>query len=176
MARRRPAARDDELRRVFQDHVGAVYAHFVYSVDASTAEDLTSATFEKVLRSWKRYDSTKASERTWIISIARNTLIDYFRRASHRNATSIDEHPALLESLSDDIDFVGRKLDADELRWWLSVLGDREREILALRYGADLSAADIAGIVGLSAGNVHQVLSRSLRKLRETAERTSGQP
>jgi RNA polymerase sigma-70 factor (ECF subfamily) len=158
--------RDDELRRVFTEHVGAVYALFAYSVDAATAEDLTSATFEKVLRSWRRYDAAKAAERTWILAIARNTMIDHFRRQSHRDAASTDEHPGLLEQLATE-DFTQRHLDADELRSLLSILGDREREIIALRYGADLPANDIAHLLGLTSANVHQIISRSLRKLRE---------
>lgn len=169
MAGRGSAARNQELQRLFLDHVEAVYASFAYSVDAATAEDLTSATFEKVLRAWKRYDASKAGERTWILAIARNTLIDHYRRASHRDAASLDEHPAFLETLADSTDFLSRSLDADELRSWLSILGDREREILGLRYGADLAAADIADVVGLSAANVHQILSRSLRRLRDHA-------
>ena len=160
----------DELRRVFTEHVGAVYALFAYSVDAATAEDLTSATFEKVIRSWRRYDAAKSAERTWILAIARNTMIDHFRRQSHRDATSTDEHPGLLDQLSAGDDFTQRHLDADELRSLLRVLGDREREILALRYGADLPANDIAELLGLSSANVHQIISRSLRRLRESAQ------
>ena len=155
---------------MFREHVGAVYAVFAYSVDAATAEDLTSATFEKVIRSWRRYDPAKAGERTWIIAIARNTMIDHFRRQSHRDASSLDEHPGLLDHLAAGDDFTQRHLDADELRSLLAVLGEREREVLALRYAADLPAADIAELLGLSAANVHQIISRSLRRLRASAE------
>ena len=170
MARRRSAARDDELRRVFRDHVEAVYAHFAYSVDAATAEDLTSATFEKVLRSWKRYDASKASERTWILSHCPQHADRPLppgvapRRRVARRASSVPR-----DASPDSTDFVGRTLDADELRSWLSVLGDREREILGLRYGADLAGGRHRGVVGLSAANVHQILSRSLRRLRDHA-------
>jgi RNA polymerase sigma-70 factor (ECF subfamily) len=173
MPRRRTAEHDDVLRRVFREHVDAVYALFAYNVDAATAEDLTSATFEKVIRAWRRYDPAKASERTWILAIARNTMLDHFRRSAHRTALSTDEHPRLLETVTEDEDFTERRLAADELRSWLSVLGDRDREVLALRYAADLPAADIGRLVGLSTANVHQILSRSLRKLRLHA---SGEP
>jgi RNA polymerase sigma-70 factor (ECF subfamily) len=46
------------------------------------------------------------------------------------------------------------------------VLGDREREIIALRFGADLPASEIATLTGLTLANVQQILSRSLRRLR----------
>jgi RNA polymerase sigma-70 factor (ECF subfamily) len=168
--RGRAPERDAELRRVFDDHAPAVYAVFAYSVDASTAEDLTSATFEKVIRNWRRYDAAKASERTWILAIARNTLVDHFRRQSHRDAASIDEHPVLIETLATGDDFAQRHLDTDELRSWLAFLSDREREILALRYGADLPAADIAALLELTSDNVHQIISRALRRLRKEVQ------
>jgi RNA polymerase sigma factor (sigma-70 family) len=162
--------RQDELSRVFREHVSAVYAFFAYSLRPAAAEDLTSATFERVLRSWRKYDPSRGSERAWILAIARNQLVDHYRRQSHRDAVSTDEHPGLLETLSAEDPF-SRALDADELRGWLGVLGERERQIVALRYGADLPANDIAEIVGTSSANVHQILSRSLKRLREAAER-----
>ena len=168
---RRRHEHDDELRRVYREHVDAVYAFFAYAVPRAHAEDLASATFEKVIRSWSSYDPAKAGERTWILAIARNLLTDHHRRQSHRNAVSLDEHPALLDVLAGP-ETIERRLDRDEVRSWLALLGEREQEILALRYGADLPAGDIAEMTGLSVSNVHQILSRSLRRLREQAERT----
>ncbi len=167
MLRRRDNA--DELSRVYREHVDAVYAFFGYSLREAAAEDLTSATFERVLRSWRKYDPARGSERAWILAIARNQLVDHYRRQSHRDALSTDEHPGLIETLGSGEEPLERVLSADELRRWLGVLGERERQIVALRYAADLPANDIAEIVGLSSANVHQILSRSLRRLREAA-------
>ena len=165
MKRGRDAA---ELERVYAEHLDAVYAFFAYSVDAATAEDLAAATFERVIRAWKRYDASKAGERTWILSIARNLLTDHYRRGKHRQAVSLDEHAGLLDVVAvDDGDWEQRTLDQAELRSWLAVLGEREREVVALRYAGDLSAEEIATLLGLSAANVHQIVSRTLRKLRE---------
>ena len=158
-----------EIGRLYRAHVGPVFAFFAYSVSHSVAEDLTSATFERVLRFWRRYNPERASERTWILAIARNLLTDHYRRESVRAATSIDDQPYLLSDHVSDDPFK-RALDADELRGWLACLGDREREILALRYAGDLPAVEIASIIGLSTANVHQILSRSLRRLREQAD------
>jgi RNA polymerase sigma-70 factor (ECF subfamily) len=163
----------DDLSRLYRQHVAAVYGFFAYSLRDAAAEDLTSATFERVLRSWDAYDPRKGSERGWILVIARNLLVDHYRRQSHRDAVSTDQHPVLLEGLTAADEPLERVLDADQLRGWLAVLGEREREILALRYAADLPAAEIAEILGLSGANVHQILSRSLRRLREAAGVTS---
>jgi RNA polymerase sigma-70 factor (ECF subfamily) len=160
---------DDELRRVYSDHVDAVYAYFAYSVHSRSAEDLTSATFEKVIKQWKRYDPERAPERAWILAIARNVLIDHIRRQKHRAATSLDEYPVIADALAsgDSSDTV---LDQAALVAWLAPLGDREREVLAMRYAADAAVPDIAEALGLTPANVHQIISRSLRKLRSLAE------
>lgn len=160
------------LRLVYREHVDAVFGFFAFSVSRAHAEDLTSATFERVIRSWKRYDAKKASERTWILAIARNLLTDHFRRQRHREGVSLDQHPLLAESLSGEDAEASARLDRDEVRSWLGGLSQRERELLTLRYGADLTARDIASLTELSEANVHQILSRSLRKLRQIAERT----
>jgi RNA polymerase sigma-70 factor (ECF subfamily) len=170
----RRVGRQDELRGVYQRHVDAVYAFFAYSVADPVAEDLTSTAFEKVLKAWPSFDSARGSERTWILAIARNVLMDHFRRERYRKTVSTDAHPALLDALEAVGDGVERVLASSEVRELVSGLGEREREVLALRFGADLQAADIAELLGLSASNVHQILSRCLRRLREDAEREGG--
>lgn len=59
-----------------------------------------------------------------------------------------------------------RALGSAELSGALSELTERERQVLALRFGGDLTAAEIAPILGLTLANVQQITSRALRKLR----------
>jgi RNA polymerase sigma-70 factor (ECF subfamily) len=157
------------LQRVYREHVSAVFAFFGYSVTRETAEDLTASTFERVIRAWSDFDPQRGPERAWVLAIARNLLTDHYRRQSHRNTVSTDEHPVLLDVLSVD-DWVETRLTRAELHAWLAQLGQREQDVLALRYGGDLRAAEIAELTGLTAANVHQIVSRSLRRLREVAE------
>jgi RNA polymerase sigma-70 factor (ECF subfamily) len=166
-------ADDAVLRRVYRSHVHAVFAFFAAVVDRHTAEDLTASTFERVIRAWGDYDPRLGGERAWLMAIARNLLRDHFRRSRLRIGASLDEHPGLAEHLMVTDDGVERFLTVAELHAWLGCLGEREREILALRYGADLPAADIAALVGLTPSNVHQIICRSLRRLRQEAERTA---
>ena len=161
-----PPRDQDELTRVYHEHVGAVYAFFAYSVAQEVAEDLAAGTFERVVRSWSSFDAARASERTWILAIARNLLTDHFRRQHHRDALSTDERPALLERLTAS-DAGLERLEQVELRRWLEPLPERERQILALRFAADLSTAEIAEVFELTTANVQQILSRTLRRLRE---------
>jgi RNA polymerase sigma-70 factor, ECF subfamily len=174
-ARRRPAfgvSRSrptvDELEAVYREHVGAIYGFFSYSVGRDVAEDLTAATFERVVRSWSRFDASRSGERTWIYAIARNLLTDHLRRQRHRTGPSLDEHPALMDSIASADDAVQRTLDTDAVQRWLQQLRPREREVLALRYCVDLSVSEIAHCMDLTEANVHQICSRALRRLRGT--------
>jgi RNA polymerase sigma factor (sigma-70 family) len=117
----------------------------------------------RVLRSWSRFNPDLACPRTWIVAIARNILAD----DSHRSAASPDEHPALAASLVSSDDPAARRLSLDAAHEWLARLKPREREVLALRFGADLPAADIARTLELSEANVHQISSRALRRLHD---------
>ena len=155
---------------MYRTHVRAVFSFLAYSVSREAAEDLTSTTFERVLKAWDRFDPQRASERTWVLAIARNALTDHYRRQSHRGTVSVDEHPGLLDRLVDSTEPLARQLAVEGLASWLCELSEREREVLALRFGADLSAREIAGLTSLTEDNVHQIASRGLRRLRVIAD------
>jgi len=159
-----------DLHEVYRGNISAVYAFFAYSVDRDTAEDLTATTFERVVRNWRRYDERRASVRTWILVIARNLLADHFRRQSYRRGPSFDEHPSLADWTAEEDDPAARCASIDGIKTWLLILQPREREVLALRYGADLPTSEIARSLGLSEANVHQIVSRALRRLRKLLE------
>jgi len=151
---------------LYEEQVGNVYGFFGYRVASrEQAEDLTQLTFERALQAWDRFDERRASARTWLIAIARNLLIDHYRR----------EGAVRHEPLPDDdltaytAETVSVELSA-ELQAAVSRLGNRERELIALRYGGDLSGPEIAALTGLSLANVQQILSRSLRRLRADLE------
>ncbi len=106
---------------------------------------------------------------TWLIAIARNLLIDHYRSqpSSGPNVPIQDVNPSHLPSTAAEADLgLGPELTAA-----LRTLADRERELLALRYGAELSGPEIAELTGLTLANVQQIISRSLKRLRTVMER-----
>jgi RNA polymerase sigma-70 factor, ECF subfamily len=143
-----------------------LHAFFAYRVGSrAEAEDLTQETLERAFRAWARYDPARASERTWLLAIARNLLIDHFRASASRHTQALDDEPGV--AAADVEPDVG--IDAD-LAAALGRLQDRDREIIALRFGGDLTGPEIAALTGLSLANVQQILSRSLRRLRADLE------
>ena len=157
-----------DFAAVYDEHVWQVYGFFAYRLRArADAEDLTQMTFERALRAWGRYDASRASTGTWLLAIARNLLIDHVRGA-HPTRT-LDDLPEPLLPAVDDTPDLG--LDPDLARA-LATLGERERELIALRFGGDLSGPEIAALTGLTLANVQQILSRALRRMRAVLEPT----
>jgi RNA polymerase sigma-70 factor (ECF subfamily) len=126
------------------------------------AEDLTQLTFERAQRAWARFDPNRATPRTWLMSIAGNLLIDHYRRDRSGAQEPIEDHLSHRALIREDPD-VGLSPD---LATALENLSERERELIALRFGGELTGPEIAELTGLSLANVQQILSRSLRKLR----------
>lgn len=160
-----------DFGETYEEELPRVYGYVAYQVVShEEAEDLTQQTFERALAHWGEFDDRRATITTWLLAIARNLVVDHYRARSRRPPT------VSLEDISDtQFDSIGYTDPAlgvgPELESALSALGERERELIALRYGADLSGPQIASLTGLSVANVQQILSRSLRRLRAELER-----
>lgn len=160
-----------DFAAVYDEEVWSVYGFFAYRVRSpSDAEDLTQRTFERALRSWRRFDPERAPVRVWLMTIARNLLIDHYRADRSERLQPLDE----VEEGQLGSELAEPDLGIDpELAGALATLSPRDREIVALRFGGDLTGPEIAELTDLSLANVQQILSRSLRKLRVALETTA---
>ena len=157
-----------DFSAVYDEQVWHVYGFFAYRVRCrADAEDLTQQTFERALRAWGRYDPARAAPSTWLLAIARNLLVDHLRADRSRSQMPVDETEAT--TLPGPPDHHNLGLDPDIERA-LAELGERERELIALRFGGDLSGPEIAELTGLTLANVQQILSRALRRMRASVE------
>ena len=148
---------------MYEAHLSRVYGYFAFRLrPGPDAEDLTATTFERAMRHIGRYDPDRASVATWLMAIAQNTLIDHYRQRGRRPEDLVEDHEQVGTATEDE-----PRLGLDPaLESALAQLGDRDRQVVALRYGAELGGKEIARLTGLSEANVHQILSRSLRRLR----------
>lgn len=174
MAPAAPAPGKPAFGRVYDDNVWRVYGFLGYRLGSRLdAEDLTQQTFERALRSWDRFDPARGSAETWLLSIARNLLIDHYRRdRSGAERPLGDEAETAMGQAPSPEDSLGI---GAELEQALEVLDRRARELVALRFGGDLNGPEIAALTGLSVANVQQILSRSLRSLRLELQRIAAQ-
>lgn len=143
-------------------HRERIYGYFAYALNSRVdAEDLTQQTFERAMCAWDRYDRSRASALTWLLAIARNLLIDHLRAVGASRTLGDGD----LAAVPAPPDRPSLGLDP-ELEHALALLAPRGREVIALRFGGDLTGAEIAELTGLTTANVQQILSRSLRRMR----------
>lgn len=141
-----------------------VYAYVAYRVgDGADAEDVTSSTIERAIRYRKSYDPSRGEAISWLIGIARTCTDDFFRERESAHADSA-ETPALGEMEADTL----RRLAVGEA---IGRLPQRERELIALRYGAALRTRQIACLLQMNESAVDVALHRSRERLRAELQR-----
>jgi RNA polymerase sigma-70 factor, ECF subfamily len=149
---------------VYAAELPRVYNFLRYRVghDAD-AQDLTGRTFEKAWTARHRYRRDLAGFSTWLLAIARNVANDHQR--ARRPHVAIDEAGDTASGVTPEEEAV-RRSDAARLSSLLVTLPDRERELLAMKYGAELTNREIARATGLTESNVGTILHRTILALR----------
>jgi RNA polymerase sigma-70 factor (ECF subfamily) len=138
-----------------------VYAYVAYRVgEGPDAEDITSAVFENALRYRSTYDPSRGEPATWLLGIARRCVTKAF--VERRSSTEVETEAPL--------DVEHQVLQRLMLQGAVATLSERERDLIALRYGADLGARQIAELLGLTTNAVEVALHRALSRLRTTLE------
>ncbi len=166
---RAPTA-EEEFEHVYRSELPRIYNFFRFRVgDGPVAEDLTAETFEKAWRKRHLYRHDLASFSTWLFTIARRTAIDHYRR--EKPTTPLEEIGHLTANETPE-ELTQKRSDFTRLSLALGQLDDRQRELVALRYGADLTNRAIADLTGLTESNVGVILHRTLKQLRINWEET----
>src|SRR4051812_13076986 len=153
-----------DFERIYEAHAAKLYGFLRYRTgDSALAEDLLADTFERALRARRRFDPRRASEKTWLYSIALNLLRDRVRRARA-------EQRALERVGADAAPDPMWALDSVDEREWvaraLAGLSPAEREAIALRYGADLTLREVAQVTRERESTVEGRVYGALRKMR----------
>lgn len=126
--------------------------------DANLADDIFQDTFIKVIDKVKegKY-AAQGKFQNWVFRIARNLMMDHFRRRKVRNVVSLSEESdaiAFIERLPCGEPTIEEKLcqrnDKDSVHFWVSLLPREQREVLVMRYLDELSFKEIAQKTGVS--------------------------
>lgn len=143
--------------------VRRVYAYAAYRLgDGAEAEDATSDVFERALRYRRTYDERRGTPLQWVLGIARHCVTDAL--AARASAPSLSEPDAEADLRADVAGDVLARLTLSKA---LETLDERSRDLVALRFGADLTARQIGQIMGLKTNAVEVALHRALARLRD---------
>lgn len=142
-----------------------MHAYVAYRLgEGPETDDVTSAVFENAVRYRDTYDPWRGQPLPWLLGIARRCIA----QAVAGRPASLD-HPAEVD-LPAGTDLESETIDRLTLQAALETLGDEDRELIALRYGADLSTKAIAELLEKKPNAVDVALHRALARLRGALE------
>lgn len=153
---------------LYEQYLPKVFQYISYRVtDKNMAEDLTSAVFEKALTKFKSFNPERASFATWIFTIARNTIIDYYRGRSRELEYQKETQVQMTVQYDSPEEEAGRAEEVRKLHACLAKLNNNEKDIITLKFGSEMTNREIAKMLKLSESNVGTILCRAVRKLRD---------
>jgi RNA polymerase sigma-70 factor, ECF subfamily len=162
------AADTETFAALYERTFPRVYAYVASLLrDRSAAEDVTAQAFERAYRKRAGYRARRGSREAWLFGIARNAALDELRRRKRR--ARLEAEP--VDDVAPDADSVVElALRRETVRAALAALDGRERDLIALKFSAGLSNAEIAAVLGLSETAAGTRLHRTLTKLRKACD------
>ncbi len=160
--------RFESLYRSSRDDVYAYVSTLLR--DPAAAEDVTALAFERAYRRRRTFDRRRGEERAWLFGIARNAALDELRR--RRRVAPLTADPEAAVEIQDD-DGAEVALRRTAVQHALAKLPAREREIVALKFHAGMSNAELARVLGVSESNAGTLLYRTMEKLRKACNATA---
>jgi RNA polymerase sigma-70 factor (ECF subfamily) len=163
-----PSDADAEFEELYRRSRDDVYAYVAGLLrDRSAAEDVTAIAFERAYRKRRSYRPKRGTRRAWLFGIARNAALDELRRRQ-RQATLVAEPAAADTGAPEQAAEVAIRRAA--LHAAIAELAPRERELVALKFFAGLTNAEIATVIGVSETNAGTRLHRVIEKLRRACD------
>lgn len=138
--------------------------------DPAAAEDVTALAFERAFRRRRTFDRRRGEERAWLFGIARNAALDELRRRRRVAALLTDPEDAAEVQDADGAEVALRRTAVQAA---LAKLPAREREIVALKFHAGMSNAELARVLGITESNAGTLLYRTMEKLRKACNATA---
>lgn len=141
------------------------------------AEDILLDVFTAALEQPQFHTLSEAAQKMWLWRVARNKLIDYYRRTNRRPATPIAEveEELFIADTHTPEEALLRQEEYRQLHATLQQLPPLQQEVLRLRFVHNLRSAEVAAVIGKSDGAVRMLLARALNLLRSIYNTTSAQ-
>jgi RNA polymerase sigma-70 factor (ECF subfamily) len=166
-------AKDGEVEAfglLYEHYMPKIYRFVLLKVShREEAEDLTHQTFLKAWESIEQYDFQGYPFSSWLYRIARNTVIDHYRKSRPQSSleeTNIDliaDNPPLGEGLD-------KKKNLESILKVIQKLKDTEKEVVIMRFIEDLTIREVAKIIGKSEGATKVIQHRAIKNLRDLLE------
>ena len=164
---------DRDFERLYTEKFTPIYKYVYFRVKSyDVAMDLCQSIFLKILQQDSDQKIKQETELNYLYTVARNKVIDHFRK---KHASSLDNDLDLLRTTEDVTilrpdQLVVRASDIETLWDLLDQLPENDREIVTMRHLQELEYTEIATIVKKEESAIRQIVSRSIKKLKELYE------
>ena len=173
----RAKADPEAFGALYERYVERIYSYHVrHTSDHVEAEDLTSRTFYRALRSLHRYRDTGAPFQAWLYRIAHNLLVNWYRDRGNRPTVSLDvEDPIPLESTGMGPEaWLATAERREALRRVIDALPEDRKTLIILKFFEHMTNAEIGEILGKTEGAIKALYHRTLISLRHAMQEGAG--
>jgi RNA polymerase sigma-70 factor (ECF subfamily) len=162
----------EAFEEVYSTYYIPLYRYILNRIkDRRESEDMAQVVFMKIWNSLPTWDGSHTSPLSFFFTVARNTLIDYFRKNARRKEIVSDEVVEKFAEHADSGENQSKTRELGEiLRDAISKLSEDQQEIINLFYAHDRTYEEIAEITGKREDAIRQTHSRAIKKLRELYE------
>ncbi|MCD6599303.1 MAG: sigma-70 family RNA polymerase sigma factor [Dehalococcoidia bacterium] len=153
--------------QLYEEHLKRIYRYVYLKVGNRTeAEDLTQEVFVKALEAITTYKWRSLPFNSWLFRIAHNLVVDHFRKQGKVEKIPLDDDMAL-PSKSNPALAAELALEIKDLTKDIEKLSSAQREVILLRFGAELSTAEVASLLAKSTGTVKALQHNAIVALRK---------
>jgi RNA polymerase sigma-70 factor (ECF subfamily) len=178
LARRIGSGDSEALGTLYDRYAGLAMGTAMRVVrDHSQAEDVVHDAFVAAWQKIDRFDATRGTVRSWLLTIVRNRAIDRVRgRRASVDVDTADAQSLLRTSADPTQEGVMESIGAEQLRDAMLLLPDEQRTAIELAYFRGHTYREIAAITGVPQGTANGRLRLALAKLSESLRRSDAAP
>ena len=164
----RAAKNNDEsaFSEIYEYYITPIFRFVYFRVrNRFDADDLTQSIFLKAWKNLSEYRQKKNPFSSWLYAIARNTIIDFWRKKKEWSISELGENTEKEEERTDEI--LEKEEDLNEIKKAIGLLTEDQQEVIILKFIEGLSNKEISRILNKKEDAVRQIQSRAIKMLRE---------
>ncbi|MCB9419574.1 MAG: sigma-70 family RNA polymerase sigma factor [Ardenticatenaceae bacterium] len=163
------ALEPEALEKIHDLYYVPIYRYIAFRVNEhETAEDLTSEVFTRLLSALQDKTAPQKTIKGWLFSVASRVVKDFYRKKYRRKQVTLEESvPSLTDGPAQKVESM---LTNESLRQAITELTEEQQEIIALRFGYEMSIRDVAETTGKSEGAVKMLQARAIAALSRTMQ------
>ncbi len=154
--------------QLYEENFDKIYRYiFLRLGNQAEAEDLSQEVFVKALEAIGSYKWRNLPFASWLFRIAHNQIVDYLRKQTKVKEAALDDDNMTSASEANPAFIAEKELEIEELIDGVKKLSPAQREVISLRFGAELSISEAARVLGKSPGTVKALQYNGIVALRK---------